>query len=325
MFVVDDACPASPATPGEHVGNPPVSRIDVIISVCGKPMQTALALLSLERASGRHIDKIYFIEENTATRGVEGGCHQMVLDALGPKIVHFVPKQWNYCFPIEMDRMGDEDYRHSVRYQYGWEKTDKDFALIIHNDAVFRGDVVGAMLDAIDGHVAAGQIGQCWYCPAAFAGKCTPDTYMDYRPGFRELLDLYVGAKPPPGRQVRAYHLPRMHELFFKQPWPLPECRVNEWCCLVNMRIARRLTMPLGSVVPFGAFINVGKQILDVGCQWFRQMHQRGHTCLNFDIFRYMHHDVPPTGQPTLIDKGRYDDKERQALEMMRHEFGFIE
>jgi len=60
-----------------------------------------------------------------------------------------------------------------------------------------------------------------------------------------------------------------------------------------------------------------------VGCQWFREMNIRGHACKHFDIYKYMHHDVPPTGQPTLIDKGRYKDKELAALEILRRDFDF--
>lgn len=300
-----------------------MEKIDAIISVCGKPLQTVLALLSLERHCGHRIDKYYFIEENTRSQEIDTGSHDHILRVLGHKIVHFVPKQWNYCFHIDLDRMGDVDYRHSVRYQYGWEMSDKDHVLIIHNDAIFHGDVVSAMLDAIGDHVAAGHIGQCWYCPAAFTGQCSPDTYMDFRPGYEDLLRMYKRADPPEGMQVRAYHLPRMHEMFMQQPWPLPECRVNEWCCLVNMNIARSLTVPHGRVTPFGAILGVGKQILDIGCQWFRDMHLRGKTCLNFDIYQYMHHDVPPTGQPTFIDGQKYKDKELMALDILRKDYGY--
>ena len=67
----------------------------------------------------------------------------------------------------------------------------------------------------------------------------------------------------------------------------------------------------------------MGKQILDVGCQWFREMNIRGHACKNFDIYQYMHHDVPPTGQPTLINQEQYVDKERKALEILRKEFNY--
>ncbi len=300
------------------------AKVDVLINVCGKPYQTALALLSLDRFSGHRIGTIYFVEENTAQYdlAMHGVHHEFVRERLADKIVYRVPSQWHYCFALEPDRLGDEEYRHSVRYQYGWEATDKDHVLVIHNDAVFHGDVVGAMLEALDGHIAIGHVGQCWYCPAAFTGRCGPERYMDYRPSFQELRDLYRTTRAPEGSLMRAYHLPRLHGMFERQPWPLPECRVNEWCALVDMTKARAITVPHGRVTPFGAIVNVGKQILDVGCQWFREVHARGHTCKHFDIYAYMHHDVPPTGQPTLLDRERYEDRELEALARLRDEYG---
>lgn len=302
------------------------ARVDVAINVCGKVYQTALALLTLNRCCGQHIDRIYFIEEDTSQHNVvmHGGHHEFIRHALRDKIDYLMPRQWNYCFGIELDRLGDEEYRHSVRYQYAWERTDKDYLLIIHNDASFHGDVIGAMLDAIGEHIAIGHVGQCWYCPAAFTGRCGPDRHMDYRPSFEELAELYKKTPTPEGSMMRAYHLPRMDPMFQKQPWPLPECRVNEWCALIDMKKARPITMPLGRVTPFGAILSVGKQILDVGCQWFRDVHLRGRTCGNFDIYQYMSHDVPPTGQPTLIDKDRYRRKEEEALARLREEFGLV-
>ena len=300
------------------------AQIDVLINVCGKPYQTALALLTLERVSGHHIDRIWFVEENTKDLDVDihTGRHGFVLDRLAHKISYLRPEVWHYCFALEPEKLGDLTYRQAIRYQWGWESTDKDHVLIIHNDAHFHGDVVGAMLDGIGDHIAIGHVGQCWYCPAAFTGKCGPDSYMDYRPSFAELQDLYKKTRAPEGSLMRAYHLPRMHDCFVRQPWPLPECRVNEWCALIDMKKARPLTVPKGRVTPFGAILNVGKQILDVGCGWFRDMHVRGHTCGNFDIYRYMHHDVPPTGQPTLLDRAAYEGRELAALARLRAEFG---
>jgi hypothetical protein len=299
-------------------------KIDVIISVCGKPWQTTLALLSLDRACGGRIDRIYFIEENTRSMGydIQSGQYDYVLERLKHKIVYFQPKQWNYCFGVEYDKLGDTDYRHSVRYQYGWEMSDKDHVLIIHNDAVFHGDVVGALLENIGDAVAIGHVGQCWYCPAAFTGKCGSERHLEYRPGFSELLDLYKKTVAPEGSLMRAYHLPRMHDMFQDQPWPLPECRVNEWCALIDLKTARKMTAPHGRVTPFGAIVSVGKQILDVGCQWFREMHLRGKVAKHFNIYEYMHHDVPPTGQPTLLDKARYRDMEEQAFHRLKDEYG---
>ena len=299
------------------------NNVDVLINVCGKVYQTALALATLVRESGEHIDRIYFVEENTRLRNVTmpGGHHEWIRQRLGDRIEYLVPPQWHYCFELEPQRLADESYRHSIRYQYGWESTDKDHVLIIHNDAVFHADVVGPMLEAMGDHIAIGPVGQCWYCPAAFRGLCGPETYMDYRPTYEELRDLYRTTEAPEGALMRAYHLPRLHAMFRGQPWPLPECRVNEWCALVDMRKARDITVPHGRVTPFGAILNVGKQILDVGCQWFREVHVRGFTCAHFDVYRYMHHDVPPTGQPTMLDQERNQARELAALERLRREF----
>ena len=298
-------------------------NVDVIINVCGKPFQTTLALLSLERACGHHIDTVYFTEEKIQDRDIDDGNHEYIQNRLGLDMVYQIPAQWNYCFGIDPDKYGDEEYRHSIRYQYGWEMSDKDYVLIIHNDTYFHGDVIGAMLDNIGDNIVIGHIGQCWYCPANFTGRCDSDRYLEYRPDFDELFRLYKKTTPPPDRLLRAYHLPTMHPMFVRQPWPMPECRVNEWCALIDMKKARKLTVPLGRVTPFGAILSVGKQILDVGCQWFREMNIRGHTCKNFDIYKYMHHDVPPTGQPTLIDQQRYLDKEAAAREVLRKEFDY--
>lgn len=297
--------------------------IDVLINVCGKPYQTALALLSLDRVCGRYIDRIYFVEENTKTFDIDVhmGKHGFVLDRLRDKIEYFMPDRWNYCFPLEADKLNDQEYRQSIRYQYGWEKTNKDHILIIHNDTHFHGDVIGALLANIGDSVAIGHVGQCWYCPAAFTGRCGSDQHMDYRPSFKELRELYMRTKAPEGSLMRAYHLPRLHSMFEKQPWPLPECRVNEWCALIDMKKARPITVPLGRATPFGAILNVGKQILDVGCQWFRDVHLRGLTCKNFNIYEYMHHDVPPTGQPTILDKDRYQSKELEALAILQRDY----
>lgn len=299
-------------------------QVDVLINVCGKPYQTALALLTLDRACGDRVGAIYFVEEDTThyNFAMHEGHHEFVRERLAHKIKYLMPSQWNYCFELDFERLDDVEYRHSVRYQWGWESTDKDHVLIIHNDSVFHGDVIGSLLDQMGGHIAAGHIGQCWYCPAAFSGKCGPETYMDYRPSFDELRELYKRTRPPEGELMRAYHVPRMHDTFKRQPWPLPECRVNEWCALIDMTKARNITVPKGRVTPFGAIINVGKQILDVGCQWFREVHIRGHTCGHVDIYQHMSHDVPPSGQPTLLDSDLYRQKEATALVRLREEFG---
>lgn len=39
--------------------------------------------------------------------------------------------------------------------------------------------------------------------------------------------------------------------------------------------------------------------------------------------YPFLHGVGPPTGQPTLIDKDRYLDKELQALDVLRRKFAY--
>lgn len=315
-------------------------RVDCIINVFGKPCQTALTLFSLLKHSGRHIDKIYFIEEKGDTNKGEGatqvGDMDFIVrmgnnDALLGKLVemgkleYFNPPHWLWMEPVKREWLADESYRLSQRYQYGWERSDKDFVFITHNDCIYRGDIVGALLGGIGDNIAAGHVGQCWNCPASWSGKCNSDKYWDYRPPLEELKRLYHNIEPPAGLRKRPYHLPEFHEQFQKNPWPLPECRVNEWCALINLKEARGITSPLGPAVPFGAHevgtydkAKGGVWILDTAVQWFRDMSLMGRRCRNFPIYDYMEH---VTGSSSMRTVDRYMANETKALEILEKEF----
>lgn len=278
------------------------TKIDVCINVLGKPYQTALSLLSLMRHSGRWIDRIWFVHDNAQATTHLG--RQFILDLL-PNIERFEPDDWRWINHADFSRMDDASYRHSLRYQYGWEKTDKDWLLLVHNDVNVTGDAVGLLLNAIGGHVAAGQIGMCWHCPAHHHGLCAPERYLAYRPDLKEFLAL---AADPGGKVLTDVVNYMVCPQLRRKPWPLPTCRVNEWCALVNMAAARPLTMPLGEAHPFGAYVFDGilkeppenqdyKEfvthlgvVYDIGVAWFRDMHHRGRTCAHVDLSGVLDH-----------------------------------
>lgn len=315
-------------------------KVDCIINVFGKPCRTALTLFSLLKHSGRHIDKIYFIEEKPVTgkdnAAVSVGNMDFIIgmgtqDSLLARLrnmvrlEYYTPPHWLWLEPLRRELLRDETYRMCLRYQYGWEKSDKDFVFVTHNDCVYHGDVVGALLGVVEDHIAAGHVGQCWNCPASWAGKCNSDTYWDYRPPLAELEQLYHNVAPPPGLRKRPYHLPEFHPQFRKRPWPLPECRVNEWCCLINMKIARGLTYPRGPAVPFGAhevgtldIANKGIWILDTAVQWFRDISLMGCRCRNFPIYDYMEH---AGGSRSMRTVELYMADENRALKRLEKEF----
>lgn len=306
-------------------------KVDVLINVFAKPYQTALSLLSLMRHSGHWIDRIWFVidrPEGTAFTG-----RQFVLDML-PNIELYEPQESRWIKHADFSRIGEESYRHSLRYQYGWEKTDKDWVLIVHNDINIKGDVVGRLMDSIGEGVAAGQVGMCWVCPAHHHGLCSPERYLDYRPGLKEFLSIAAAPKGTVLTDVVNYMVcPELR----RQPWPLPPCRVNEWCALVNMVKARPLTMPFGEVRPYGSYVfdgvlkeplpgeeylefknNLGI-VYDIGVSWFRDMHRRGLSCTHVDISPLLDHWW---GVKSRYDDALYRENELRARGILESDYG---
>jgi hypothetical protein len=293
--------------------------VDVAINVFGKPAQTALALFSLLAHSGRWIDKIYFIEERGGLN--DAFTHAETLVALGDRVIRYVPAFMNWRYAVDPARLDDADYRHVLRYQYAFEHTDKNYLLLVHNDAEFVGDAVGLLLAAVDGHIGAGEIGQCWLCPANLLGRCGPGRFMEYRPDFQTLSDLYAALDPA---IYRRKYLEEPTAELVAHPWPLPECRLNEYCCLLNMAKARPVTCPQGPARPFGAYVDVGNPwtgngILDIGVAWFGDVVRLGHTFCHVPLAAHVHHSV---GHRALFAPDLYVAREEEALAVLQAKFG---
>lgn len=294
--------------------------VDVAINVLGKPAQTALALLSLLKYSGRWIDRIYFIEERNQIN--DAYAHADTLRLLGDRIVHYRPALMNWRYAVDASRLGEAGYRHALRYQYAFEHTDKNYLLLIHNDCEFLGDAVGLLLGNLSGHIGVGEVGQCWLCPAQKLGHCGPGRYREYKPDFDELCAIYDAL--PPEVYHRLYTQEPTEELI-RNPWPLPECRINEYCCLLNMELARPVTCPQGPARPFGAYVDVGNAytgngILDIGVAWFGDVVRRGFTAGHMslkDVVRHGH-----GGHKDLFKPERYVDQEEKALAILQTRFG---
>lgn len=287
-------------------------KIDVAINVYGKPFQTAVALLSLLKYSGSRIGKIYFIKEQRQPGNIDFG---FLENLLSDRIVVHTPSYWHSYNVTDPTRLNDPEYRRSLRYQYAWEESDADGLFITHNDVLYFGDIVGRFAAVIGDNAAVGEIGQCWNCPALAAGVCDCDRFADFNPSYEELEELYQ--KFPSGRTGSEIKIATK-----EAPWPLPECRVNEWAVLINLNIARPATMPLGSAFPFGAFT------LDIGTQWFREMSLNGFRFLNHSIKEFAQHGWTADGRgghPALFDYGTYEYGEAEALSVLITDFGIDE
>lgn len=286
------------------------ARVDVAINVYGKPLQTAVALYTLLKHSGKWINNVYFIEERQQPFGAR---FDFIREAFAHRIIYYRPPLWLGVRPFQKKYWYKiAAFRKSLRYQYAWEHSKQPFLFTTHNDMLYRGDIVGAMLESLDSNIAIGQVGQCWNCSAFFAGQCDPQRYRQYRPDYaalKKLMDQWPGK-----RQKDLGGAPNK-----RNPWPLPECRLNEWAALIHLPAARSVTRPIGSAIPFGAFHG-----LDVGGQWFRDVLLQGNTIAHFDIHAFATHGWTTGGaggHSVLSDVERYNEGERMAGQYLLQEW----
>ncbi|CAG4991653.1 hypothetical protein DYBT9275_00802 [Dyadobacter sp. CECT 9275] len=285
--------------------------VDAAINAYGKPYQTAVTLLTLLRHSGEWINKIYFVEEK---KQPEPSNFKFILDYLGDKVVYYRPKVWLWTNKLRFNFLKNfKKYRYAIRYQYAWEKSDSKYLLVLHNDVYFKGDLVGAYLENLGAASGIGRVGQCWVCPAYSANLCNPDKYTAYRPSYLELMELSVRY---PQARTRTYSDVVNPAI----PWPLPECRLNEYVAMIDLEKTRKDTIPLGKGSAFGSY-----ERLDVGVKWFFDMNNLGHSFQHFDYDPYATHSwisLKNAGHDALFNEDVYQYEESVAKEVLKREFG---
>ena len=314
--------PADAAQDG-RVAEAAAERVDVAVNIFAKPYQTALSVLSLLRESSAHVGTIWLQYEPMGSR----------YDRVSPYVVASYlkevldwpcrvsqPEHWLALEAPDPARLGDPAYRLSIRYQDAFEHSKSRKLLLMHNDIYVFGDALGDMLAAMGDAFAIGQLGQCWRCPAHAARvvkdvmdcpPCSSERYDAFRPDAAALRRLYAHAREL-GVAVRPYE-ECFTELFDEQPWPLPECRVNEWFCLLDLARTRPHCMPLGPALPPGAFGACGRYNLDTSVPWFRAMHALGFRARHFDLTRYLRHWVG-TGKMSASRYTMAEDNARKLL-----------
>lgn len=257
--------------------------VDVAVNVFAKPYQTALSVLSLLRFSGDRIDRVY-LQFEPAGSMYDPAPPYAIAEYLGERAVVFQPGHWLKRQDADPARFAEPAYRLSVRYQYAFENSDKRRLFVMHNDVLIKKDIIGSMLEVMGDAFAVGQIGQCWNCPASQAElvrdaglgatPCAPERHRDFRPDVAGLQRLYEMASQR-GFFVRGYYR-GWNEAYRTAAWPLPECRVNEWGCLVDIAKTMPHVVPKGPVPPFGAFEACGDGSLDTAAPWFRELCRLG-------------------------------------------------
>lgn len=266
-------------------------KVDVIIQVYGKPWQTLCTIESLMVHSEQWIDKIYLMEE---AKHPFGDNIDLIFKYDYP-IVHKIYEKWVNIYGTWAKDVPVENIRH----QWGIENSDKKYVFITHNDVLYTEDIIGNMLSEIGDCVGIGEIGQCWNCPAKFVGKCSGEKFYEWNPDWNEVKSL-----PLPHIRTRLDNLDK------DVPKLLPECRLNEFACLLNREICIKEGRPY-----FGEFSE------DSGVDWFRTMYKKGYK---FKDYRkgFIHAYWAKTGGHEVEQKEKlYWESEQLAKEYFKQNF----
>lgn len=294
-------------------------KIDVCINVFGKPYETITTINSLLEHSGSHIDKIYYIEEANQLPDYNFDLIQSHVDY---ELIRFIPKYYEfYILANEQLARDDEDYRMSIRYQYGFSTTDKKFLFITHNDVLYTGDIIGEMIKSIGDNVAIGELGQCWNCPMKSENLCDGnrlnDNYDKQPLSYDKAMEITNRYANEGYQRVSVWK----HLVHKTKPFPMPECRVNEWSALVNVEIHNKETFPKGDIIPFGAYLDI-----DTSTKFFRDMMHKGYKFANFPVKEYSVHgyfigENGGPGHPSMFNKDRYEKTENLAKEYLQKNY----
>ncbi|GAA4440719.1 hypothetical protein GCM10023091_24740 [Ravibacter arvi] len=293
------------------MNNTSEKKVDVCVLFYGKAYNTIVTIKSLLHYSGQYIDTIYLIHEKMQPHNDVSGFFK-VLDVFRDyKKVVYKPAYFYGLGGVDYERAKNDDaYRWSLPFQYALEHTDKKYLLVLHNDVLFHGDVVGSRMAYMNdtGHTYAGigSLGQCWNCPLHHGQGCngytfqehkvTAETYYELANRYPDLRRLDIGRRLVENGRV----------------FPLPECRMNEHAALINTAIYRKECLPEGDSVCFGAVWDGA----DLGTVWFYQMVNKGYAFKQVILEDHGTHspfNYTGSGVSSYSDRELYDLTERDA------------
>jgi hypothetical protein len=290
-----------------------MSKADVVISAYGKPFNTAVTIASLLKHSSEHIGRIFVQSERSQPHGEVFQYFRRCFP--DQEIVQYTPSVHIGYSPMshaDLNRIKeDKDFRRSLRYQLAWEDSSEDFIFISHNDCLYESDIIGEFIRvAGGGYLGVGGIGQCWNCSANYAGVCDGDRHDTFLPTYEEAIEIvktFPGPRTAPEAIVR------------NAPMPFPECRLNEFACLIDLRKARPLTLPYGRSWPFGTLS------MDIGLLWFKEMRLRGERFRNFwGNFRHAPFSGRGNGHEAVASSDEYERQEEGARLYLRQNYPHV-
>lgn len=307
-------------------------KVDVAINSYKKPESLIYTLMSLKQVAGEMIDTVYInddcsgkevcdiyrsqaiqeyfkpwkinVRENTHNIGIK----QAYIRGYYPAYMNwkFFLKRWWWFFSPKYGHN-----RFDIRYQYALEHTDKKYLLILHDDVKFLKNVAQIYLETLVKNpdlTIVGELGQCWRC--YYRKFCNKDelnharTSLPYWP-------------LTPDKEIN-----KVDEFNPKKGFTYA-CRINEWCCMVDVQKANENTQKtrtfFGNMYPHS----------DTAAYWFAEGTKYG---MKFDdpilgkYREYYNHGWQGfSGHSVWVNQGYgqavYDA--RMIIEQIEKEFGF--
>ena len=102
-----------------------------------------------------------------------------------------------------------------------------------------------------------------------------------------------------------------------ENPMPLPECRLNEFACLINRETTMEQCIPNGTVPLFAT------TILDTADAWFKSLFLKGYKFKNYDINTDCTHGyyLNGPGQDSQRSSQKYSESESFAKKYYEDNF----
>lgn len=252
------------------------AKVDVAVQSYRKPESLLYTLMTLKAVASDHIDNVYINDDCSGESTVAYYKNETIQTYFKPWKIHlrtntkpagikkiYLPEYrpeymgpWFFLSKIHRFYNSTTHNKDDVRYQYAIDNTDKQFLFIIHDDVEFRNDIVDLYLKTITAKpqtAIVGDLGQCWRCH--HSDECNPKRIMEgYRPSPHWPMAIQKSQLNDPKPKKGSF-----------------TCRINEWCCMLNVAITKEISEKSRSL--FGNYYSRA----DVGAYWFYQAIKLGY------------------------------------------------
>ena len=259
-----------------------MEKVDVAIQSYKKPESLVYTLLSLKKYCGNYIDTIYINDDCSGNNTIEHYKNKELQERMSPiklkirentkpsgyNITLLTKEMWKKKSFLEkirligyffINRLRYHKTSDNVRYQWAINNTDKKYIFLIHDDVKFFSNVLKKYLDTIEKDekfAIVGDLGGCEFCEFGPCGeKCSPTKILNG--------EYPCNTYPITGKRKNPINtlLGRYNR----------HCRINEWCCLVDVNVLRKLVNEYG--IYFGNYECGG----DVGTVFFEKIIKLGY------------------------------------------------